>query len=90
MNSKTCPEHQDMAISCSKIDEIHENVLLFRQELQAGMRKAFEMENQIIELRTSKEERWRVQSWWNKTLAASIGGIIVALLLEWTKFHGGK
>ena len=87
---KKCSEHQGLVISCSKIDEIHENVLEFRRELREAMEKAFEKENQIIALRTSKEERWKVQGWYNKSIIGLITGVFVTLGYEWLKFHGGK
>ena len=80
-----CSEHQGLAISCAKINEIHENVLYLRQELKEGMDKAFEMENQIIALKTSKEERWKMQGYFNKTIAGGFIAMAIFMAEEYFK-----
>ena len=94
---RVCNSHTEIAVSCSKIESIHEIVKStdhkidgFHTKLDDAMKKAFEMNERISVLETKKTERWRVQGWWNKTLAGGLVAVILGLALEWAKFHGGK
>jgi len=92
----TCDQHQGLAISCSRIADMHEmmktidvKIDQFADKMDAAIAKAFEMDTRISVIETQKKERWMVQKWWNITLAGGIVSIVGALAYEWINFHGG-
>ena len=91
-----CSEHQGLAISCSKIDDMHGMIKSidskiddFNEKLDDAIERAFQMDTRISVLETQKTERWRVQKWWNLTFITALIGVGVTLSIEWMKYHGG-
>lgn len=78
MSRGTCDEHQSIAISCSKIDEIHNTLKTVNTKVDL-------LTVQLSTLSTQKSERWRVQGWLNKGLIGLMVTVIVAF-----KVFGGK
>ena len=74
----TCSQHQGLAISCSKIEDMHETIKSINGKVD-------QLSTQISVLSAQKSERWKVQGWFNKGLAGLMVSVIIAF-----KIFGGK
>ena len=73
-----CAEHQEMAISCSKIEEMYELINSMNSKID-------HLTVQLSVLSTQKSERWKIQGWFNKGLVGMMITVIIAV-----KFYGGN
>jgi hypothetical protein len=83
----TCSQHLGIAVSCSKVEEMHSVIMELSQEIRANSALTSELDKRIVELKTQKDERWRVQTWWNITIITGLLGIAVEIYL---KAYGGQ
>ncbi len=72
-----CNEHLDIAISCSQVVNMHETLKEINTKVDILTQK-------IEILSTQKNERWKVQGWFNKGLLGLMVTVIIAF-----KFYGG-
>jgi hypothetical protein len=85
MSKEYCSQHQDFAISVSKIESIHETTQNIDRKLDMMITQTYELDTRLSKLETQKTERWRVQGWMNKGLVGLMITVIIAF-----KIYGGK
>ena len=82
-SKQTCTEHQGLVISCSKIDEMHKSIKENSEKLDTIC-------IHLNRITTQKEERWKVQGWFNRAFIGAIVALMSVVFIEWLKFKGGN
>jgi tetrahydromethanopterin S-methyltransferase subunit G len=77
-HTEICSEHQGIAISCSKIEDMHNVINKIDHKIDV-------ITAEMNIMTTQKNERWKVQGWLNKLII----GLMITLIIT-IKYYGGK
>lgn len=94
MEQFRCKSHEDIAIKCSRINELFDTLEKLDNRLNDLNKTTIETNSVISNiniglqvLKTESKERWAMQKWWNISIAGIATSALAIIIIEWFTTH---